>query len=128
MAWCACGVWRVSLQACNLYRYVADSFNHRIRRMNLADIIEIVVQEEDTVDEAIGKFLFQNLVLLLLISGGLLGLCIVTCLMCRYCFACPVYQRRLHEKFVKRMMIGQRNVRSDRQQEVEPDDCRAASA
>ena len=87
---------------------MADSFNHRIRRLNLADIIEIEEQKMDTPSEAIGNFLFQNLVLLLLIGGGLLGLCIATFLSCRYCFICPVYRRRLHDKFVKRMMIGQR--------------------
>ena len=88
--------------------YVADSYNHLIRRVVMTDIVEEVVEEPDTWDEVTQKVIMHNLVLITIIVGGLAVLCVGTFFACRYCFICPVYRRRLHQKFVARMTIGQR--------------------
>lgn len=88
--------------------YVADTFNHRIRHVDLTDIEEEVEEYEPTWYEVMKTVLEHNLVLILVVVGSSIGASIFVYVSCRFCLCCPLYRRKLHEKRVRSMFIGQR--------------------
>ena len=50
----------------------------------------------------------HNLVLILVVVGSSIGASIFVYVSCRFCLCCPLYRRKLHEKRVRSMFIGQR--------------------
>ena len=88
--------------------YVADSYNHQIRRIDLTDRPDIVVSTQHSFGQTLGKVLEHNLGLITLVVFGSMIFCCVTYLICRTCWVCPVYQRMLHEHRVDSMQWGVR--------------------
>ena len=88
--------------------YVADSYNHRIRYVDLKDIPDEIAVVTEEWYELIGRALQQNFVFILIVIGSTLILCCFAYLCCRFCSLCPLYQRRLHRKRMIRMQIGSR--------------------
>lgn len=88
--------------------YVADSVNQRVRVIELTDIVAAVVDELDPWLIVIAKVAYSNLMLILIVIGGL---CVTGCflyLVCRYCFMCPLYRKRWHARRLDSMMYGTR--------------------
>ena len=88
--------------------YVADSYNHRLRVIDLTDIPDIVEEDIEEWHELFLRALRQNLVFIIILTSSTIGLCCCTYIICRYCSLCPLYQRKLHQKRMKSMHIGQR--------------------
>jgi DNA-binding beta-propeller fold protein YncE len=88
--------------------YVADAFNHRVRMIDLTDVIDEIVEDTEEWYEVASRALRENFVFLLLLSGSTVFLCCCCYLLCRFCSLCPLYQRRLHDKRMRSMDIGMR--------------------
>ena len=88
--------------------YVADTYNHRIRHLGLTDVEDPLIKYEPTWEETASTVLEHNLQLILVTIGGSIGGSLFLYLSCRFCMCCPLYRRKLHEKRVLSMSIGQR--------------------
>ena len=88
--------------------YVADTYNHRIRHLGLTDVEDLLVKYVPTWEETARAVLGHNLMLILVVIGSSGGGGLFMYLSCRFCICCPLYRRKLHEKRVRSMFIGQR--------------------
>ena len=69
--------------------------------------VQVEVEVEEWY-ELIARALRQNLVFIIILCSSLLLLGTCTYLMCRYCSFCPLYRRKLHNRRMRSMEIGQR--------------------
>ena len=88
--------------------YITDSYNHQIRRVALTDVEEADYTPPDTFVEIAGKIVTHNLMLILIVVVSSLLCCGCTLLVCRVCFLCPLYQRKLHAQRIATMQWGDR--------------------
>ena len=88
--------------------YIADTYNHRIRLMDLTDVVEEVEEYVPTWDETARTALEHNLVLIVVVIGSTIGAVLLTFLCCRFFCLCPLYKRKLHEKRMHTMSFGSR--------------------
>ena len=88
--------------------YIADTYNHRIRLIDLMDVPDVIVEDIEYWYEWIGRLLRQNLIFIILLSSSCCCGCCCCWLCCRYCSLCPLYQRRLHKQRIKQMQLGGR--------------------
>jgi hypothetical protein len=116
---CAFGLQRAAVCACvcsvdvSTLRtvqdvYVADSYNCQIRRIALTEVISDTSRPPDSFLDTTGKVLTHNLMLILLVVVGSLFGCCCSYIVCRTCFLCPLYRRKLHEQRVATMRWGER--------------------
>ena len=88
--------------------YIADSYNHQIRRIDLTDRKDIIVEKHDSFWETLGKILHHNLMLITIVVIGTAVGCCCCYMVCKRCFLCPLYQQLLHEHRVATMRYGER--------------------
>ena len=88
--------------------YVADTYNHRIRHLGLTDVEDPLVKYVPTWGETAKTMLGHNLMLILVVIGSSVGGSLFMYVSCRFCICCPLNRRKLHEKRVRSMLIGQR--------------------
>jgi len=88
--------------------YIADTYNNRIRLMDLTDFEEEVEERVITWDETAQTALQHNLVLIVVVIGSTIGAILLTFLCCRFCLFCPLYKKKLHEKRMHTMTFGTR--------------------
>ena len=88
--------------------YVADSYNHRIRVIDLEDIPDEVVVDTEEWYELVARAFQQNLLFIIILCSSVLLLCCLAYLCCRFCSLCPMYQRKLHGSRMKAMEVGSR--------------------
>ena len=88
--------------------YLADSYNHRVRVLDLTDVPDEYVEDVEEWYEVLARALRQNLVFIIILCGSSLLLCFLAFVCCRYFPVCPLYQKRLHQKRMKSMDIGNR--------------------
>ena len=88
--------------------YIADTYNNRIRLMDLTDVVEEVEERVITWDETARTALQHNLVLIVVVIGSTIGAVLLTFLCCRFCPFLPLYKKKLHEKRMHTMSFGTR--------------------
>ena len=88
--------------------YVADSYNHRVRMIDLKDVPDEVVVETETFTELVARAIRENFMFIVLLVGGIIFGTTFTYCCCRCCSFCPLYQKRLHRKRMNSMKIGNR--------------------
>ena len=88
--------------------YVADSYNHRIRVLDMEDLIEEVEVYVEQWYEVLVRALRENLFFTVILIASLIIVCCCTYACCRFCTLCPLYQRKLHAKRMTSMEIGNR--------------------
>ena len=98
----------IAIDQANQSVYVADSYNHQIRWIALTDIQENQISRSDSFVETTGKVFTHNLMLILIIVMSISLGCCCTYLVCRTCFLCPLYQRKLHKQRITTMRWGER--------------------
>lgn len=88
--------------------YVADTYNHRVRLIDLEDIPDEVVELREEWYQVLGRAFRQNLIFIIILCSSTLLLCCLVYLICRFCSLCPLHQRRLHKQRMSAMDIGLR--------------------
>ena len=98
----------IALEYATRRLYVADSYNHRVRVLDLTDIPDEFVEDIEYWYDLILRALRENLIFIIILTSSTLGLCSCTYVVCRYCELCPLYQRKLHGKRMASMNLGRR--------------------
>lgn len=88
--------------------YVADSYNHRVRLIDLTDVVVTGEGRPETDSERMVRAFRQNFAFIIMIIVGGLGFALCTFLCCRYFPLCPWAKERYHQEQLRKMRMGSR--------------------
>jgi hypothetical protein len=88
--------------------YVADSYNHRVRLIDLTDVVVTGEGRPETDSERMVRAFRQNFAFIIMIIVGGLGFALFTFLCCRYFPLCPWAKERYHQEQLRKMRMGSR--------------------